>query len=134
MTLIRGLYKEEGIFGALVNDNGTELLFTLEHAYIQQDLSFLPKTPEGQYLCVRGTHQLKHGGPFETFEVTNVPGHTGILFHPGNFNNDSDGCILLGLTKTDAGVLHSRDAFAQFMKSKQDLDSFTLTITKGVLP
>lgn len=46
--------------------------------------------------------------------VLNVPGFTGIRIHPGNFAEDTDGCILLGRKRGNNEVLESRDAFNEF--------------------
>ena len=48
--------------------------------------------PAGSYVTRRVTSP-KFG---ETFEVTGVPGRANILFHHGNTEEDTEGCILLG--------------------------------------
>lgn len=48
--------------------------------------------PEGTYNVIWKNHP-KHG---YCFEVLNVPGRTGILFHAGNNITDTTGCILVG--------------------------------------
>ena len=65
---------------------------------------------------------------FITFEVQNVPGHTGILFHTGNTNRDSEGCILLGSLIKGNILLNSRPAFAKFMELLGNLPQFTLEV------
>lgn len=35
------------------------------------------------------------------FEIVDVPGRQGILIHQGNYNTQTRGCILIGLTYTD---------------------------------
>lgn len=109
---------------------------TLEHAYREGD-SWVPKLYPGEFLCVRGPHRL-HGmtQDFETFEVTGVEGHKGILFHWGNFNDHSEGCILTGdaIAEYSAGaareemVTNSRAAFSRFMKIQEGVDHFTLRV------
>lgn len=110
------------------------LAVTLEHAYLIGE-KWQPKLPIGTYQCVRGIHQLEGmKDPFETFEVTNVPGHSGVLFHVGNYNRDSSGCILLGLAmlKEDQGemISGSKIAFGGFMNLLAPLDSFQLIVTE----
>lgn len=48
--------------------------------------------PCGHYVC-RRIESPKFG---PTFEVTNVPERTEIIFHEGNTAKDTQGCILLG--------------------------------------
>jgi len=133
LILKRNRFRQDGIFGELLKDNGDGFVVTLEHAYRDQNLNYSPKIPEGSYTCVRGMHRLDGmTEDFETFEITNVPGHTNILFHVGNFNNDSSGCILLGsnVLKADAGwsIQSSRVAFTRFMELQEGVDKFTLIV------
>lgn len=135
LTLQRTAYTKNGIFGQLTSDDGIKACVTLEHAYEQPDGSFQPKTPAGVFTCVRGQHQLEHmTKPFETFEITNVPGHTNILLHVGNYNNDSEGCVLVGIyVQTDdqgqfVCIKQSHAAFQHLMALQNGIDKFQLTI------
>jgi hypothetical protein len=132
VILKRTDFLADGIFGNLYDENNKLLFATLEHAFDSGagDGSFAPKIPSGSYKCVRGQHQLAHmTQPFITFEVTNVPGHTNILFHQGNFNKDSEGCILLGTLRVNDTIIHSADAFKSFMNLEDNIDQFILTVT-----
>lgn len=108
----------------------------------RQDLGNKPNVsciPAGTYTCRRS---FFNRGGYPTFEVTGVPGRSLILFHVGNTEGDSNGCILIGrefgvLNVTDPATkatapkiatLTSKDAFAAFMKSLEGVESFTLTI------
>jgi hypothetical protein len=122
LTLTRHSFLPEGVFGSLELPGGLEL-HTLEHSYGNR-----PKVKAGVYQCVRGPHQLSHGGPFETFEVKGVAGHTGILFHVGNTQADSSGCILLGMEEKGDALVKSRLAFNVFMASVSGLDQFELEV------
>lgn len=127
MILKRHTWVEAGIFGDL-HDGERKWACTLEHSY-GSGIEWNPKLPAGLYECVRGMHQLKGMvAPFETFEVTNVPGHSGILFHVGNFNDDSEGCILLGRYVMGNMLMQSRMTFLEFMKEMEGIDSFPLTV------
>ena len=107
---------------------------TLEHAYAAPDGAWRPKIPPGVYRCVRGSHRLHSGPAFDTFEVTGVAGHRGILFHVGNFNSDSEGCVLCGQKEAvdpntgQTMITGSRVAFAAFMQRLEGEDEFTLTV------
>lgn len=130
------LFVKDGIFGDLLSANDYSIVcVTLQHAYLNEmKESYEPKLQIGTYTCVRGMHQLEGmTKPFETFEITNVPGHTNILFHVGNFNRDSSGCVLLG-QKIETGpdsilmITHSAETFARFMQLQADVSSFILTV------
>lgn len=135
--LHRTQFREDGIFGTLFDELDNEIAMTLEHAYPRSDVrgpEFTPKIPPGNYDCIRGNHYL-HGmdAAFSTFEVTGVEGHSNLLFHWGNFNNDSEGCILLGENIAEVGqrpqmVTNSRKTFQKFMDLQDGIFLFTLTI------
>ena len=65
----------------------------------------------------------------ETWEVQ-VPGRSAILFHPGNSEADTQGCILLGSEWGDGkplDILESKKAFAAF-KKMQPREFFWLNV------
>lgn len=127
MTLTRTAFAEDGILSDLKDANNKMVAYTLEHSYDN-----LPKIPDGTYTCIRGWHQLHSGPPFQTFEITGVPGHTKLLFHVGNWNKDSEGCVLLGeaIVQSHQGVMitNSKAVFNEFMVIQSRVDSFTLTV------
>jgi hypothetical protein len=128
LTLTRQSSNSWGIVSLLTDINGTQLAVTLEHAY-ENDGEYYPKIPSGSYSCQRGMHQLAGmAQPFETFEITGVIGHTNILFHAGNYNKDSEGCVLLGTTLGIDMILNSREAFQNFMITQENVDEFTLEV------
>jgi len=118
-----------GTFGVL-KINKEIFCVTLE----KQDLlnqATVSSIPAQQYICKR-VNSPKFG---ETFEVTNVPGRSAILFHAGNKEGDSHGCILLaekfGKLKEDRAILNSGDTFAGFLGILLPFDKFVLTITEA---
>ena len=64
--------------------------------------------------------------------LSDVRGHTNILIHAGNYNNDSEGCILLGDSVIMSGrgqmITNSKVTFAKFMDLMKDQDSFFLMV------
>ena len=84
--------------------------------------------PAGQYDCAR----IRSPTWGETFQVLDVPGRTGILFHPGNTVSDTSGCILLaehfGKLRSARAVLNSGRTFKAFMGIFVDVGMFNLTI------
>jgi hypothetical protein len=132
--LTRTDYRADGIFGELFDDDSL-FCVTLEHAYAQDNGTYAPKLPAGHYTCVRGEHTLAHwnkGGSFEAFEVMDVPGHTGILFHVGNKNDDSDGCILIAktvITTMPQWIIQSSlVTFEKFMGQMEGINEFELDV------
>ncbi len=135
MILVRQQYRDDGIFGFLTDVYGEEVAMTLEHAYPgANDDQYRSKIPLGNYTCIRGLHRLHNmDKPFTTFEITDVKGHTNILFHWGNYNQDSDGCILLGETILGIGrrpqmITNSRTTFQKFMDLQSDALMFNLIV------
>lgn len=127
LVLTRKDRQAEGIFGELRDAEGTLIAETIEHAYDDGTGTYAPKIPNGDYVCVRGQHQL-HSGPIETFEVMGVPGHTGVLLHPGNTESDSEGCILLGEARIGNMITNSRITFQKFMALEAGLSEFRLRV------
>jgi len=133
ITLTRTEKNSAGIFGHFTDENGHQICVTLEHAYDDGHGGWTAKIPSGTYTCQRGQHQLHSmTSPFETFQVMNVPGHDNILIHMGNFDKDSEGCILVGQAIAGSGanemITSSRVTFAKFMAMQNGLDSFQLTV------
>jgi hypothetical protein len=116
--IIRLEKSSEGILGALMIERR---LFCVT---LERDDTFLK---QGMYHC-----QRFHGSKWKnTFEIE-VPGHTAVLFHAGNIEADTAGCILLGATagklRGQRAVLNSGATFKAFMEHFQE-DSFTLFIS-----
>lgn len=136
LILTRQQAYANGIFGFLKDEDDNQVAVTLEHAYSLSNGGYGPKLAVGTYVCKRGTHQL-HGmaAPFTTFEITEVPDFlglpvTGVLFHCGNFNRDSEGCVLLGMLDAQnlSGIVGSREDFGRFMALQEGCDLFTLVV------
>lgn len=122
-------FCSDGIFGKLEKADGTFICYTLEHSYDNK-----PKLADGTYICKRGPHRL-HGmtEDFITFEIMGIPNFngvpvTGVLFHWGNYNKDSEGCVLMGASETPTMIGNSRQTWADFMKSLDGVDSFELEV------
>ena len=127
LTLKRLKYESWGTVSSLLDENSNQIAVTLEHAYKQDNGLYRPKLNLGEHPCVFGEHMLDHG-PVKTYEILNVPGHSGILFHIGNFaQKDSSGCVLLGTELGDQMIMESRMAFMRFL-ALQDQKDFTLTV------
>lgn len=105
----------------------TPFAVTLERPwkFNQPELSCIP---EGAYLCKRV--DVPTFG--ETFEITDVPNRTKILFHWGNLVKNTLGCILLGeqfeLLLGEPAIMRSKKAFNEFMNKLEPYEEFVLEI------
>ena len=83
--------------------------------------------PAGEYLCKR-FHGIKWTNTFEII----VPEHTAVLFHAGNTEADTKGCIILGSSvgklKGQRAVQNSGATFEAFMNRCFNLMQFKLLI------
>jgi hypothetical protein len=125
--LVRVAIDEAGAFGVL-NDNGHPFAVTLERTFGDKVV-----IPPGEYVCKRTRY---HKADYDTFEIP-VPGHTRVLFHVGNIEDDSEGCILIGLqfglVQGKPGVHLSRLGFHQFMKRIGNRSQISLRVFEGKL-
>lgn len=138
MLLINQHFRSDGIFGTLCDESGLRVAYTIQHAYENPnaspgDYAWIPKIPPGTYTCKRGIHKLhKKSQEFETFEITGVEGHTGLLFHPGNKNDDTEGCVCPGewLIEDEKcwKVMNSRESFQSIMTLQEGINEFPLTV------
>ena len=113
-------------FGVLLW-NDVPFAVTTERAWLlnKKGISCIPT---GEYVCKR-FKSAKHPN---TFEVTNVPDRTAILFHTGNTAGDSQGCIIIGeqfgVINGKAGILVSKAGFGEFLEKTTGLDTFNFEI------
>lgn len=142
LILTRFRIDQDGAFSYLKDDQGNQVCVTGSHSFLQPDgQTWAPVTPPGVYQCVRGKHTIENPTPtdpenlttFETFEITGVAGHTGVLFHFGNWpKSQSKGCELMGMS---FGILAGLEAveqsviaFNKFMLLQSGVDTFELTV------
>ena len=125
LRLERRIINDKGAFGSIVDEVRDQLAFTLEHAYICSPGEWQPNVPPGTYLCKRGIHQLKQWEAIrDVRRQYGIPGHTGILFHTGNTDQDSEGCILLGVMAYEDRLFNSKVAFERFMRFLSNVTEF----------
>lgn len=88
---------------------------------------FISCIPPGTYTCSKVLSK-RHG---TTFQIDDVPGRDGILFHVGNFPKDTEGCILLGrhIGNDRDMIYNSGTAFNEFTATLWKVDKFTLEIS-----
>ncbi len=124
LTLKRLAFNADGIPGVLLDEN-VPFCLTLENSKLH--------IPKGEFAVKRSFYQK---GNYETFEII-VSGRERILFHKGNLQEDSLGCVLLGeefepiANKQGTlcnGIAASGRAFAEFMQRLKGIDECKLII------
>ncbi len=135
MELKRVSYSDHGTFGVLLYEN-IPFAVTLERPWRDNRRSE-SCIPTGEYSCLRcrrsPDYDYADSPRFgDTFQVYNVPGRSKILFHKGNTELHSDGCVLVAesfaVMGDKPGVAMSAEGFNEFMKRAADGDSFTLEV------
>jgi len=123
-VLERFAYLPEATLGKLSIDDNVFWIAERPWRGNKKEISCIPS---GTYTCKR--YISKRFG--ETFEVTEVPNRTYILFHVGNFpEKDSHGCLLVGssLMPNAPAVASSKNAMTKFREILKDVESFELRI------
>jgi len=114
-------------FGVLLREDGIPFALALERPWLDNQRS-VSCIPAGTYRAIR--HKSPRFG--ETFWIQDVPGRSEILFHKGNIDDDSHGCVLVGEqfdpVKGEDGIVASAQGFEQFMALQAGNDEFTIEI------
>ena len=91
---------------------------------------FLSSIPTGIYICRR----VDSPRFSNTFEITEVPGRTHILFHVGNkfgpSKKETKGCVMVAEGFGPTGIERSADGFGEFMERLKDCKYFILQVTE----
>lgn len=119
-------HETYGTFGVLKINKGV-FCVTLEPPDRENQRS-VSSIPAQQYTCRRYSSARYP----DTFEVTNIPGRSKVLFHPGNIVDHTQGCILLGQyfgkLRDGRAVLNSGKTFREFMSLMGDAQELHLTV------
>jgi hypothetical protein len=107
LTLIRKYPAADCIVGELFIDGKFEC-FTLEDIERPLKIAGVTAIPRGHYEIVI-TYSARFKKPLPL--LLNVPNFDGVRIHTGNTALNTEGCILVGKSKTENSVLQSRDAF-----------------------
>lgn len=135
MRLVRVARNLVATYGVLIYGD-TPICVTLERPWKnnQRGVSCIPGGPLPSpcvYQCAR-VESPKFGN---TFEVLNVPSRSAILFHKGNIDADTHGCIVLGESFNPIlgrpGVTDSGHAFDEFIGLLRMTDRFQLSVVEA---
>lgn len=138
LYLFRAESITDGVFGRLTVPGGG-ILHTLE-----DDVGGGANGscfPAGEYALHR---TIYHKKGYETFEIADIPGYSRVLFHPGNTEENTLACVLLGMRRgwlkvpdeddpnhplvNKHAVVESQRAFGYFMEWMGAYDSAKLTV------
>ena len=126
LKLKRVADNEDATFSVLINGN-IPFAVTLEPAW-EDNKKGISCIPSGPYSCKR-VKSPKFG---DTFEILDVEERTHILFHKGNSERNTQGCVLIaeefGRLNGKAAVLASGRGFTEFMSILKEVDEFELII------
>src|SRR5690606_28834245 len=126
ITLKRDSHLPEATLGTLkISWSPETTIQTLENP--ERETSVDSRIPAGTYQCAPYSG-IKYK---DVYIVKDVPGRTAILFHWGNTEKDTEGCILLGNKKgTLAGqpaVLESKKCFER-LRTLLGKEPFTIVV------
>lgn len=130
MLTLQRLTKSKDIptFGVLFFETGIPFALTLERAWRNNEKGISCIPGDEFYDC----HRINSDKFGDTFEVTGVKGRDEILFHKGNIEDDSHGCILVGeqfeILNTTPAIVASKHGFDEFLSITKDLNFFVLHI------
>ena len=126
LTLKRVAENEDGTFGVLIHNN-IPFCLTLEPEW-QNNKQNISCIPPKHYTCQK-VNSPKFGS---TFEIKRVPNRTHVLFHKGNVETDTLGCVILGeqfeSLNGKCAILRSGKAFDEFINLTKGLITFNLQI------
>lgn len=112
LVLKRDIFTDEFTLGKITVD-GVHFCYTVEDMVRTEKVAGKTAIPFGKYkILVTLSARFKKMLPL----LLDVPNFTGVRIHAGNTAADSEGCILVGLGRTDTGVSRSRDAMVALMK------------------
>lgn len=122
-------YEEHQTTGRFILTENEDLLFK-SYSLELPDLNNLRShscIPAGDYIC-KIEFSPSHG---MCFHIQNVPGRDYILIHSGNYNKDTEGCILLGDKLLDIngdGLRDVTNSVKTINQLESICDEFLLTI------
>jgi len=115
---------EEGCFSVLLWD-GRPFAVSVERTFSADR----PVITNGVFSCKKSWYNK---GQYPTYEIEG-PGHSRIMFHKGNKDTDSLGCVVVtesfGLLSGTAAVLDSAHGFAELIQLTHGLESFEMEVS-----
>ena len=123
---IKRLHKTKHSTVGEMTIDGIWECYTLED--IEREVKIKSETaiPKGTYkVIINQSNRFKKLMPL----LLNVPNFEGVRIHAGNTNHDTEGCILVGRTRSKDFIGQSRKAFDTLFAKMQKAKDITLTIS-----
>lgn len=110
--LLKRLHKtQNSTIGELYIDGKFEC-YTIEDVEREVKIKGITAIPKGTYeVIINMSNRFKKLMPL----LLNVPNFEGVRIHSGNTSADTEGCIILGQTRSIDFVGNSKNAIAKFM-------------------
>ena len=140
IRLLRGISTDNGVFGYIIE--GSEYVcLTLERPWMDNQRG-ISCVPTGTYVAKRvslAEHPhiakiIRTPSIATVFELQGVESRSGIFIHPGNVYTDSEGCILVGSSRSEniknglPGITNSQSTFKLFMDRFGNEDELEVSI------
>ena len=123
---INRLYKSKNSTIGEMTVDGKWECYTLEDVERNVKIKCETAIPKGTYkVIINKSNRFKKLLPL----VLNVPNFEGIRIHPGNTNHDTEGCILVGRTRSKDFIGQSRKAFESLFAKMKLAKEITLIIS-----
>lgn len=117
-------FTEKSTIGKLTID-GKFFCYTLEDKVRAIKIPKVTAIPTGTYKVSQTvSNRFKILMPL----LNDVPNFEGVRMHPGNKNEDTEGCILVGYTKAADFIGDSRKAFKDLMARIKGIENITIEI------
>ena len=115
---------EHSTIGELYID-GKFQCYTLEDVEREVKIKNETAIPKGTYkIVITYSNRFKKQLPL----LLNVPNFEGIRIHSGNTNHDTEGCILIGQTRSNDFIGSPRNAFNELFKKIKNEKNIEITI------
>jgi len=129
LELKRKIFTDDSTIGELSID-GEFVCFTLEDKVRDVKIKAITAIPYGKYeVIINFSNRFQKYMPL----LLNVPNYAGVRIHAGNTKHDTEGCILVGSSKSLNFIGGSRVTFASLftrMKKLEKKEKIFINITK----
>lgn len=108
ITITRKWYTNKSTVGEIAIDGESVGLFSLEDVVRMFKIFGETAIPAGKYMA-----NITYSARFNRYmlELIKVPGFSFVRIHPGNTNKDTEGCILIGESRSMDVVYSSQSAY-----------------------